>query len=439
MKIGGSCLSNKNDIRRTVEIVERNMENGVKPVLVVSALKGVTDKLLAQAQNALTASFDLKKIEKLHYEFIEDLSPHMKEKAQRRVKALLGELGKLLLRVSSSHALSPSGKDEIVSYGEKLATEIVAAYLNDSGFEAKPLWDRDAGIITNCNFGNGSILDESKDLIREKLHTPYIPVVAGFFGRDKEGRIVTLGRGGSDYIATFIAAALQCEVVLFKDVDGLMTADPKIVKTASTIEKINYFDALELAHYGSKVIYEKSVIPAMKTKIPIKITNFYNPSKETTICDEGEETAVSSLTNVARVNIFSYPDVTNVITSLLLELGALDMRPLLLTKASRYGISLVIKEDEADIAQTIIRKIDKNADVKVERKLGLITVIGSKVREKGITRVSRFLYDKRINVHAIERSASGKNLCVIVDKNDVQTATEVLHDYLRDLYLFKGL
>lgn len=425
-KIGGSCLSNKDDVRTIVEIVEKSME---KPVLVVSAFKGVTDELLAQAQSALTASFDLEKIEKLHYEFIEDLSLHIKEKTKRRVKALLGELRKLLLRVSSSRVLSPSSRDRIVSYGEKLATEIVTAYLNDSGFEAKPVWDSDSGIITNSNFGNGSILDESKDLIRGKLDTSYIPVIAGFFGRDKEGRIVTLGRGGSDYIATFIAAALNCGVILFKDVDGLMTADPKIVKTASTIEKINYWDALELAFYGSKVIQEKSVIPAMEAKIPIKITNFNNPTKGTIICNEGEITAaISSLPNVIKLILFGYPKITNMVASLLLELSVLDVHPLLLTKASRYGISLVMKEGEADIAQTTIRKIDKNAKIKVERKLDLVTVIGSKIREKGIASVSKFLFDKGIDVNAIERSASGKNLCVLVNKKDVSTATKALHD-----------
>lgn len=423
-KIGGSCLSTKKDIRRIIEIVEKIEE---KPVLVVSAFKGVTDELIVQARNALTASFDTKKIEKPHYESIKDLSPSMKAKTEKRVRALLKELRELLLGISYLPDLSPSDKDRIVSYGEKLATEIVAAHLTDSGFEAKPLWDSGAGIITNSNFGNASILDECTRLIRERLDTPYVPVVAGFFGKDREGRIVTLGRGGSDYTATFIAAALKCEATLFKDVDGLMTADPKIVKIASIIEKINYSDALELARYGSKVIHEKAVIPAMKTHIPIKITNFYNPTKETTICDEGEATAVSSLTSVVRVNLLGYSDTTNMVASLLLELSALDIHPLLLIKASRYGISLVMKESEADIAQRTIRKIDKNANIEVEEEFGLVTAIGSKVQGKGIAPVYK-LFDKGIDINAIARSASGRNLCILLNKDDVPLATQALHD-----------
>ena len=426
VKIGGSCLSNKQDIRRVIEIVEKNMEKRVKPILVVSAFKGVTDELLAQAQNALTAGFDLEKMEKLHYEFIEDLSPQIKAETERRVKALFEELRRLLLGVSGS-VLSSSSKDRIVSYGEKLAAEIVAAYLNNSGFEAKPLWDKDAGIITNSNFGNGSILDESKDRIRRKLDTSYIPVVAGFFGRDKEGKTVTLGRGGSDYVATFIAAALNCEVTLFKDVDGLMTADPKIVKTASTIEKINYSDALELAYYGSKVIHEKAIIPAMKAKIPVRITNFYSPDKGTIICDGGEATAISSLSNVVKLNLFSSLKVAN-IASLLLGLNAFEINPLLLTKASRHEISLVIKESEADIAQRTIREIDRKANTNVEKGFGLVTAIGSNVREKGMS-ASKFLFNKGIYVNAIARSATGRNLCVVVNREDVPTATQALHDF----------
>lgn len=424
-KIGGSCLRTKDDIRRIIEVVEKSEE---KPILVVSAFKGVTDELIAQAWNALTASFDIKKIERLHYEFIEDLSPSMKAKIEKRVKALLKELRESLLEVGYLQDLSSNNRDRIVSYGEKLATEIVAAHLTDSGFEAKPLWDSDAGIITNSNFGNASILDESTRLVRERLDTPCVPVVAGFFGKDKEGRIVTLGRGGSDYTATFIATVLNCEVILFKDVDGLMTADPKIVETASVIEKINYSDALELARYGSKVIHEKSVIPAMKAHIPIKITNFHNPTNGTTICDGGEVTAVSSLTNVVKVNLLGYPDTANMVASLLLELSTLDIHPLLLTKASRHEISLVMKESEADITQRTIRKIDKNTNIKVEEGFGLVTAIGSKIRGKGIASVSKFLFDKRIDINAIDRSASGKNLYVIVNKDDVPPATQALHD-----------
>jgi len=424
-KIGGSCLNTKDDIRRTIELVEKVEE---KPILVVSAFKGVTDELIAQARNALTASFDIKKIEKLHYDFIEDLSPSMKAKTEKRVRALLKELRETLLEVSYRQELSPSNKDRIVSYGEKLVTVVVAAYLTDSGFKAKALWGSDAGIVTNSNFGNASILDESTRLIRERLDTSYVPIVAGFFGKDKEGRIVTLGRGSTDYIATFIAATLNCEVTLFKDVDGLMTADPKIVKTASVIEKINYLDALELACYGSKVIYEKAVIPAMKAHIPIKITNFYSPTRGTTICDEGEATAISSLANVATVNLLGYPNMASLIAPLLLELSALDIHPLLLTKASRDEISMVMKESEAEIAQTTIRKIDKNTNIKVEEEFGLVTAIGSKVREKGTSSVSKFLFSKGIDINAIDRSASGRNLCVLVNKDDVPPATQALHN-----------
>ena len=428
MKIGGSCLGRKDDIRRTVDIVKENLKERVRPILVLSAFKGVTEELLAQIGNALEGHFNLEEIEKSHYQFIEDLSPSVRTETEKCVRALLEELRKKLSKVSDTLSLSPSERDKIVVYGEKLVTEIVAAYLTDSDFEAKPLWGDSAGIVTDSIFGNGSILNESKNLVKEKLNVSYIPVIAGFFGKDKRGRIVTLGRGSTDYIATFIAAALNCEAVLFKDVDGLMTADPKIVKNTAVIEKINYLDALELAYYGSKVIYEKSLIPPMEAKIPIKITNFHKPAKGTTICTEGVATAISSLSNVVKLDLFGHAEVTNGISSLLSELNAFGINPLLLTKASHHDASLVVRGSETEIAQRAIRKTN-NVDIELEKGLGLVTAIGPKVQKKGLGSVSRLLLDKGIDVSTIEQSASRRNLCIVVKGQSVALAAQALHDH----------
>ena len=432
-KIGGSCLSSEDGIRRTIEYVKEWKRENERPIVVVSALKGITDELLSQAENALKGHFDLKNIEDQHYKSLKGLTSIIKEETKKRVDILLKELKESILRVTDLHDLRPNDRDRIVTYGEKLATEIVAAYLTNSGIEAKPLWDRDAGIITNSNFGNASILDRSVPLIKRKLDTTYVPVVAGFFGKDEDGKIATLGRGGSDYTATFISAALGCPVTLFKDVDGLMTADPKIVEKASIIDKINYVDALELARYGAKVIYEKAVIPAMEAQIPIKITNFFKPSEGTTICNEGEANAISSISNIVKIDLYFSSEKLSMISCILSEFEALDVNPLLLSKVSRCGFSIVVKQSEADLIQRTIRKVDQNAEIEKEVGIGMVAALGSNVREEGIYSLSKLLVNNKIKINTINKSANSKNLCIIVDIKYLEPTIRLLHNRFIEL------
>ena len=427
-KIGGSCLSSEDGIRRTIEYVKEWKKEKERPIIVVSALKGITDELLKQAENALTGHFDLENIKDQHYTSLKGLTSIINERTKKRLDILLNELKESILRVTDLHELRPNDRDEIVAYGEKMATEIVAAYLTNSGIKAKPLWDRDAGIITNSNFGNASILDQSVPLIKSKLDTTYIPVVAGFFGKDEDGKIATLGRGGSDYTATFISAALGCPVTLFKDVDGLMTADPKVIETASVIDEINYLDALELARYGAKVISEKAVIPAMEAQIPIKITNFFKSSEGTTICNEGEANAISSIPEVVKINVNISSEKLNMLSCILSEFDALDINPLLLSKVSRCGFSIVVKQSEADLIQSTIRKVDQNANIEKEMGIGMVAALGSNVREEGIYSLSKLLVNNKIKINTINKSANSKILCIIVDKQYLEPTIRLLHN-----------
>lgn len=196
-----------------------------------------------------------------------------------------------------------------MSYGERLAIQIASGYLSAEHFANSPLADIEAGLITDSRFGNATILDESYQLVRNKMQSTALPIVAGFFGRDKAGRIATLGRGGTDYVAAFIAAALRCDCVLLKDVEGIMSADPKIVNNPRLLAEVDYPTAMELAHYGSKVIFEKAIAPAVKSGITIRVTSFLNPSQGTSIREgAGKAIAVSLLKNVAGVRV-SGPDV----------------------------------------------------------------------------------------------------------------------------------
>ncbi len=419
-KIGGSCLGTKSDIRSVIQILKRIQE---KPILVVSAFKGVTDELAIQARNALEDKADLKKVADLHRDFIQDLEFQVKAQIEDEVKVLLEEIQQLFQKILCKKHLKPQDMDEVLSYGEKLATKIIASYLVQSNINARALWDNNAGIVTNSNFGNASILDKSICLIRERLDTDFIPVIAGFFGKDGKGKVTTFGRGGSDYTATFVAAALHCEVVLFKDVQGLMTADPKVVRNVSVIKRINYLDALEMARFGSKVIFEKAILPAMNAGIPIRIADFHKSTIGTTISNRGTATVISSLPRVTRLYMRGHIETLGT-QKLLLDLSAHSVYPLL-TGTVGGGFFLVVKEADCEIARNIVRKIGERNGIDMDTEFGIVAAVGTKYRKKGIDIVSRYMSEKGIAVDLIVRSQ--RSLCVIVNKKDVVKTTQALH------------
>lgn len=232
MKFGGSCLDKPSDIKRMVEVVRAAERD--QPKIVLSAFKGVTDELLRQADLARNGSFDLEAIERKHRNLLADLPATVRAVTETRIDQLLKDLRKILATVSADGELTAATTDEIVSYGERLAVQIASGYFSAEHLKNSPLSDIEAGLITDSRFGNASILDESYQLVRDKIQTAQLPVIAGFFGRDRAGRIATLGRGGTDYVAAFVASALHCDCVLLKDVEGFMSADPKIVKSEAT-------------------------------------------------------------------------------------------------------------------------------------------------------------------------------------------------------------
>jgi aspartate kinase len=426
-KIGGSCLSSGKGIEKTTEIVKNWIKEEEKPIIVVSALKGVTDELLLQTETSLKGSFNLKKIKNLHEQYLNGLNPNIKKQAQKGIKNLLKELEESLLRVTVNQKANASDRDGIISYGEKLASLLITAHLNDCGIDAKPHWDVEAGIVTNSNYGNASILTKSISLIRKKLDVSYVPVVSGFFGRDENGQIATLGRGGSDYIATFISSAMNCPVILFKDVDGFMTADPKTVEKAQIIHKIKYEDALELAYYGAKVINEKAIMPAIKTQTPIKITNFFFHREGTTIGHEGVINAISHVLDVIKMNIFYSHENLDILMLLLSELCVLDIDPLIISKVSRSGFSIVVKEREVETIEKIIQKMLKEIHMDVQNNIGLVTVLGNNVEKIKIGNMYKLLLDNKIEINSVNKSSNSKKLCILVNKQDVKQTVKLLH------------
>jgi len=427
MKFGGSCLSSDEDIHRTVRIIR---EHG-NPVVVLSALKGVTDELIAQEKNALAGSFDLEKLEEIHRRALAGLKPETQVKENNKVHRKIEELRKLYTAISYLGEVTPQQHDKIVSFGERAVIEIAAAYLNEAGVPAVPLWGQEAGVITNDNFGDAIILDESRELIKQRLPHDKVPIVAGFVGVTREGQITTLGRGGSDYTATFIAAAIGGECTLWKDVDGLMSADPKMVPEAKVVRKMNYLDAMEIAHYGSKVIQEKSILPAMIHKVPIRIRNVNEKGEGTLISQEvGDSVVVSAVKNVAVIDLLGYTGMLEVLSRILQDMARDSTYPLIITESSACGeISIAIEEGKAGRIERAAKELMGGKKMVVKKGLGMVSVIGSAMRGKVGTAAAVFncLAEEKINIITISQSASERSINVVIDGDKVQKAAQVLH------------
>ncbi|MBI4399754.1 aspartate kinase [Candidatus Micrarchaeota archaeon] len=427
LKFGGSCLTSKDDILKSIKIVKTYEQ----PIIVVSAFKGVTDELIAQAKNAQQGKYDLKKLEEVHFSSLEGLSKQRQEETKHTVQSFLASLSKDLTKVSYAHEITAEMLDQIMSYGERLVIQIIAAYFNDNDLPAVALSDKEAGIFTDDNFGNGVILESSIASIKQKLSLNQIPIVAGFVGKNRGGEITTLGRGGSDYTAAFIAAAFKCDCILLKDVKGLMTGDPKIIPKARIIPSINYLNALELANYGSKVIYSKAILPAMQSDISIKIKEF-SPENHigTVISDKMTDVIViQTMKEVSIINLIGYTEMMKTFADIITEFAAKDIYPLLLTESSYGEISIVVNEKETDRIENIVRKLSHKSHVQVKRGYSSVSVVGNAMKGKVGTAAKVFgiLAQQEINIIAISQSASESSISVIISREHLEAAANALH------------
>ncbi|MCL2879846.1 MAG: aspartate kinase, partial [Treponema sp.] len=256
MKFGGSSVANADRIRHITEIIRDRL--AMKPVLVLSAMGDTTDYLLEAGNAAFrngAVSFD--QIGKLHLNTLKKLK--LSANAVQDIKPLLDELKSLLTGISLIRELTPRTKDYLVSFGERLSVRIIAAYLNSTGIQAQAMDAWDAGFISNSAYTAAELLPESWHTIPGKLlpmlGAGIMPVVTGFLAKDSGGNITTLGRGGSDLSATMIAASCKAdEAQVWKDVDGILSADPRIVSKAKPVEAATYEEAAELAYFGAQVL-----------------------------------------------------------------------------------------------------------------------------------------------------------------------------------------
>jgi aspartate kinase len=251
-----------------------------------------------------------------------------------------------------------------------------------------------------------------------------LPVIAGFFGKDKAGRITTLGRGGTDYVAAFIASALGCDCILLKDVEGIMSADPKLVPNAKLLTEVDYPTAIELAHYGSKVVFEKAIVPALRNKTKIRVSSFLKTSPGTVIKSNAESaTVVSLLKNITILRI-STP-ASHLITAFKQKLENSHRGDLLaMADASGREVILAIRDENADAIAKITGSMITDK-VSLTGGRSLVAVTGSSVEP---VRTRNILHKECIEVDAVTLSPTGRSVCVALDAANAGHAVRILHD-----------
>ncbi|MCI5523389.1 MAG: aspartate kinase [Spirochaetales bacterium] len=436
MKFGGSSVANAQRIRHVASIIQAYKEN--RPVVVLSAMGDTTDHLLEAAEMAVNGKVDIEKVEKLHFDTAKELGIDVPA-----IKELLEELKFLLTGISMLHELTKRTRDYLVSFGERLSVRMMASYLNKENTPSQFYDAWDIGMVSDSNYMSAELLDDVWQTIPEHLNSykngidSKIPIVTGFIAKDKNGIITTLGRGGSDLSATMIGAAMGAEEIqTWKDVDGILTTDPRVVKEARPVPEVTYEEAQELAMFGSQVLHPRSMIPCRKTGTPVRVKNSYNIKSPGSIIVEnhtGERPLVTAITCVKNVSLIDIQSSR--------MLGAAGFLAHVFNQFLKWNISVdVIATSEVSVSLTVngktnlsqlIEDIGRVADVTVKKDKAIVTLICDASRSSGILAKSFASLEKHgINVQMISQGASKVNISMIVDSSQVEQTVQILHSAL---------
>jgi aspartate kinase len=430
MKFGGTSVGSAERIKNLSKIASENIHRN--PIIVVSAFNGVTDHLINLAYNALKGDVNLDWVVNRHLKVMDELGISFDI-----VKEEFKELEVVLKGISYLKELNAKILDLVMSFGERISSKIIAEYLNDTGMNAKQFNAYDIGLITDSNFGNAEVLEQSYEIINKNLSNlrNCIPVITGFIGKDLKGRITTLGRGGSDYTATIIGAAVNAEEVqIWTDVDGVMTADPKVCPNARVIDALTYEEAYELAYFGAKVLHPKTILPAKRKSIPIRILNSFNPSNKGTYIVANVERKRKVIAIVSKKNI----NVINIHTpKMFLAYGYLykifevfnkHKISVDLISTSEVNVSLTF-ENKYDV-EDLIKDLKEIADVELYTSRASISLVGKEInQEPNIAgRAFSVLGEKGINIEMISAGSSKINISFVVNQELADLCVRELHE-----------
>lgn len=428
MKFGGTSLGAAADIRKVLAIVRGRLDS--QPLLVVSAHAGVTDALVELGQHAPGGDTDISQVEDRHRQVLRDLGL-----AEDLLDDLHGELRSLAHGMSLVSEASPRAVDQMLSYGERCSARTVAAFFSAEGLPARAVNAFDAGLRTDSSFGRARPLPDDGRIARYFEDIKELPVVTGFVGRDEQGNITTLGRNGSDYSAALFGHALGAkEIQIWTDVDGIMTADPKLVDEPRPIPTLSFGEASELAYYGGKVLHPATILPAIKRSIPVRVLNTSRPdSKGTLILPEYEEPGVAVRAIVHKRGIF----LINLVSPPMLQQHGFLARVFQAAADAQVDLDLVATS-EVSISMTADREdnlddyaaaLEQLGTVTVEPKHAVVCVVGQGIATTpGIAaQVLETLAEAGVRVRVISQGAIKVNIGLVIREQHLRQAVRALH------------
>jgi aspartokinase/homoserine dehydrogenase 1 len=453
LKFGGTSVANAQNIKLVLDIV-LNKAKQDKLVVVVSAFTKVTDLLVLASQKAASNDESFKEvvaeIEKKHLDAIKELIPVSEQSSSlSHIKRIINHLETLLEGCYLLGELSPRTSDTILSFGELLSSYIIAEALKqhhkNSGYK-----DSRELIKTNTNFGKAAVNFEiSNPLIADYFasNEAQIVIMPGFIASTIDGIGTTLGRGGSDYSAAIIAAAVDAtELEIWTDVNGMFTANPKVVKQAQPIATISYQEAMELSHFGAKVLYPPTIQPVLRKNIPIWIKNTFEPEAEGTYIssqDTSHTNPVKGISHIDHITLITLegPGMIGVAGSskrLFEVLSHENINVIFITQASsEHSICIGILDVDADNAENAINKAfeieiaqNKAESCIVEKNLCIIALVGENMKNhQGLSgRMFSTLGKNNVNIRAIAQGASERNISAVINERDVKKALNTLHE-----------
>lgn len=452
LKFGGSSAATPERIKSIIQIVRPYLK-GEPITIVFSAFGGVTDSLIQLSIKALRGDDqyrdELKKLEERHLDAVRALIGVQRQSSiLAHVKTTINELEDVLHGIYLVKERTLRTLDFVMSFGERLSAYIISEAFKDAGVPCEFL-DARTIVRTDSHFGYAKInFDITNKLIREhyKHHTD-LQIVTGFIGTSESGETTTIGRSGSDYTAAILAGALHAsDLEIWTDVDGMMTADPRKVKKAFTVKEMTYQEAMELSHFGAKVIFPATMVPAMSNNIPIWIKNTFNPSfPGTRIGKDGnrKDLIIKGISSMSKVSLLSVEGsglqgVVGVSMRLFGALAREKVNVILISQASsEHSICFAVDSGAALVAKATIEKefvheirSGEMDEVFVENDLAIIAIVGENMRHNPGTsgRMFHSLGKSGVNIYAIAQGSSELNISAVIHESDVSKALNTLHE-----------
>ncbi|MAS35709.1 MAG: aspartate kinase [Anaerolineaceae bacterium] len=458
MKFGGTSVGSPEAMAQVVEIVKGDVDAGHGVIVVVSAMSGVTDSLIDAARKAASGNkwgylSTAETLRERHTEALEQLTDEGEDRDRTlaQVNALIDDFVNVCNAINILGELTPRMMDAIVSFGERLSSRVIAAAMRAQGVQSRQ-YDASQFIVTDDHYQSANPLwADTESNIRNHLlpvlEEGITPIITGFIGQTQDGVMTTLGRGGSDYSgAIFAAASDSDELIIWTDVDGVMTTDPRIDKRARVLPYVSYNEVGELAFYGAKVLHPKTVQPILDKKIPMRVRNTFNPTFEGTLIGPASTpsaTVIKAVTAVRNVGLLTVSGrgmigVPGIAGRAFLTTAKAGANILMISQASsEQSFCFVVMDDrsskvKAAIEQEFVQEIaQRNIDqIELLEDVVILTVVGSGMRgTPGIAgRVFNTMGAHDINVVAIAQGASECSISFVIDEINLERAVIALHE-----------